>query len=101
MTATNEVASCASMSVPTAGQKRLVIVGATGIVGNVVRPEFHIGRVMPQNSEHQLIFADRRDLKRRPKRRWDSCLAQKNQRLQISALVTRAVLTSASSWSGT
>jgi hypothetical protein len=31
MTATNKVASCASMSVPTAGQKRLVIVGATGM----------------------------------------------------------------------
>jgi uncharacterized protein YbjT (DUF2867 family) len=33
MTATNKVASGASMSVPTAGQKRLVIVGATGMVG--------------------------------------------------------------------
>src|SRR5882724_3034880 len=33
MTATNEVASGASMSVPTVGQKRLVIVGATGMVG--------------------------------------------------------------------
>jgi hypothetical protein len=31
MTATNKVASCASMSVPTARQKRLVIVGATGM----------------------------------------------------------------------
>ena len=59
MTATNKVASCASMSVRTAGQKRLVIVGTTGMVGNVVRPEFNIGRVVPQNSEHQLIFADR------------------------------------------
>jgi uncharacterized protein YbjT (DUF2867 family) len=33
MTANNQVASGASMSVPTAGQKRLVIVGATGMVG--------------------------------------------------------------------
>jgi len=33
MTATNKVDSGASMSVPTAGQKRLVIVGATGMVG--------------------------------------------------------------------
>src|SRR6266849_5850442 len=33
MTATNKVASGASMSVPTVGQKRLVIVGATGMVG--------------------------------------------------------------------
>lgn len=33
MTATNKVASGASMSVPTGGQKRLVIVGATGMVG--------------------------------------------------------------------
>jgi len=33
MTATNQVASGASMTVPTAGQKRLVIVGATGMVG--------------------------------------------------------------------
>jgi len=33
MTATNKVASAASMSVPTVGQKRLVIVGATGMVG--------------------------------------------------------------------
>ena len=33
MTATNKVASSASMSVPTAGQKRLVIVGASGMVG--------------------------------------------------------------------
>jgi len=33
MTATNKVDSSASMSVPTAGQKRLVIVGATGMVG--------------------------------------------------------------------
>jgi len=33
MTATNKVASGASMSVPTIGQKRLVIVGATGMVG--------------------------------------------------------------------
>jgi uncharacterized protein YbjT (DUF2867 family) len=33
MTATNKVASGASVSVPTAGQKRLVIVGATGMVG--------------------------------------------------------------------
>jgi uncharacterized protein YbjT (DUF2867 family) len=33
MTATNNVASGASMSVPTVGQKRLVIVGATGMVG--------------------------------------------------------------------
>ena len=33
MTATNTVASGASMSVPTVGQKRLVIVGATGMVG--------------------------------------------------------------------
>ena len=33
MTATNKVASGASMNVPTAGQKRLVIVGATGMVG--------------------------------------------------------------------
>src|SRR6266567_6350195 len=33
MTATNKVVSGASMSVPTVGQKRLVIVGATGMVG--------------------------------------------------------------------
>jgi len=33
MTVTNQVASDASMSVPTVGQKRLVIVGATGMVG--------------------------------------------------------------------
>jgi uncharacterized protein YbjT (DUF2867 family) len=33
MTATNKVDPGASMSVPTAGQKRLVIVGATGMVG--------------------------------------------------------------------
>jgi putative NADH-flavin reductase len=33
MTVTNKVASGASMSVPTVGQKRLVIVGATGMVG--------------------------------------------------------------------
>jgi uncharacterized protein YbjT (DUF2867 family) len=33
MTATDNVASGASMSVPTVGQKRLVIVGATGMVG--------------------------------------------------------------------
>jgi uncharacterized protein YbjT (DUF2867 family) len=33
MTATNKVDSGASMSVPTLGQKRLVIVGATGMVG--------------------------------------------------------------------
>jgi uncharacterized protein YbjT (DUF2867 family) len=33
MTTTNKVDSGASMSVPTAGQKRLVIVGATGMVG--------------------------------------------------------------------
>ena len=33
MTATNPVASGASMSVPTVGQKRLVILGATGMVG--------------------------------------------------------------------
>jgi uncharacterized protein YbjT (DUF2867 family) len=33
MTATNNVASGGSMSVPTVGQKRLVIVGATGMVG--------------------------------------------------------------------
>jgi uncharacterized protein YbjT (DUF2867 family) len=33
MTATNKVASGASMSVPTVGPKRLVIVGATGMVG--------------------------------------------------------------------
>jgi uncharacterized protein YbjT (DUF2867 family) len=33
MTATNKVASGASMNVPTVGQKRLVIVGATGMVG--------------------------------------------------------------------
>jgi uncharacterized protein YbjT (DUF2867 family) len=33
MTATNNVPSGASMSVPTPGQKRLVIVGATGMVG--------------------------------------------------------------------
>src|SRR5580658_9429867 len=33
MTATNEVASGALMSLPTVGQKRLVIVGATGMVG--------------------------------------------------------------------
>src|SRR5712671_154115 len=33
MTATNTVVSGASMSVPTVGQKRLVIVGATGMVG--------------------------------------------------------------------
>src|SRR6266702_4441384 len=33
MTATNTVISGASMSVPTVGQKRLVIVGATGMVG--------------------------------------------------------------------
>jgi len=33
MTATDNVASGASMNVPTAGQKRLVIVGATGMVG--------------------------------------------------------------------
>jgi uncharacterized protein YbjT (DUF2867 family) len=33
MTATNNVASGAAMSVPSAGQKRLVIVGATGMVG--------------------------------------------------------------------
>jgi uncharacterized protein YbjT (DUF2867 family) len=33
MTATNNLASGASMNVPTAGQKRLVIVGATGMVG--------------------------------------------------------------------
>src|SRR5258708_4685555 len=33
MPATNTVASGASMSVPTVGQKRLVIVGATGMVG--------------------------------------------------------------------
>ena len=31
--------------------------------GNVVRPGFYIGRVVPRNSEHQSIFADRRDLK--------------------------------------
>src|ERR1700688_127896 len=33
MTPTNKVASGASMSVPTVGQRRLVIVGATGMVG--------------------------------------------------------------------
>jgi uncharacterized protein YbjT (DUF2867 family) len=33
MTATNKVVSSGSMSVPTVGQKRLVIVGATGMVG--------------------------------------------------------------------
>jgi|HubBroStandDraft_1064217.scaffolds.fasta_scaffold00002_170 uncharacterized protein YbjT (DUF2867 family) len=33
MTASNKVASGASMSVPTAGQRRLVIAGATGMVG--------------------------------------------------------------------
>src|SRR6202023_2123245 len=33
MTATNKVASGASMSVPTVGQKHLVIVGASGMVG--------------------------------------------------------------------
>lgn len=33
MTETNQVPSGASMTVPTAGQKRLVIVGATGMVG--------------------------------------------------------------------
>jgi uncharacterized protein YbjT (DUF2867 family) len=33
MTATNKVASGGSVSVPTVGQKRLVIVGATGMVG--------------------------------------------------------------------
>jgi uncharacterized protein YbjT (DUF2867 family) len=33
MTATDNVASSTSMSVPTAGQKRLVIVGASGMVG--------------------------------------------------------------------
>jgi uncharacterized protein YbjT (DUF2867 family) len=33
MTTTNNVVSSASMSVPTVGQKRLVIVGATGMVG--------------------------------------------------------------------
>jgi uncharacterized protein YbjT (DUF2867 family) len=33
MTATNQVASGASMNLPTGGQKRLVIVGATGMVG--------------------------------------------------------------------
>jgi uncharacterized protein YbjT (DUF2867 family) len=33
MTASNQVPSGASMGVPTAGQKRLVIVGATGMVG--------------------------------------------------------------------
>ena len=33
MTATNNVASGASMSVPTVGQERLVLVGATGMVG--------------------------------------------------------------------
>src|SRR5580692_8606078 len=33
MTATNKVVSSASMSVPTVGQKRLVIVGASGMVG--------------------------------------------------------------------
>ena len=33
MTATNTVASGASMSVPTVGQKRLVVVGASGMVG--------------------------------------------------------------------
>jgi uncharacterized protein YbjT (DUF2867 family) len=36
MTATNQVASGASMSVPAAGPKRLVIVGATGMVGGYV-----------------------------------------------------------------
>jgi uncharacterized protein YbjT (DUF2867 family) len=33
MTASNKVASGASMSVPTVGQRRLVVVGATGMVG--------------------------------------------------------------------
>src|SRR5690242_12874168 len=33
MTATNKVASGRSMGVPTVGQKRLVIVGASGMVG--------------------------------------------------------------------
>ena len=33
MTATNQVASGASMTAATAGQKRIVIVGATGMVG--------------------------------------------------------------------
>src|ERR1700757_3496591 len=33
MTATNKVASGASIAVPSVGQKRLVIVGATGMVG--------------------------------------------------------------------
>jgi hypothetical protein len=55
MTATNKAASCASMKVPTAGQKRLVIVGTTGMVRNVVRPGFCIGRVVRQNSEHRSI----------------------------------------------
>ena len=54
MTATDNVASGASMSVPTAGQKRLVIVGASGMVGgyafryaiesSVVRSVTAIGR---------------------------------------------------------
>jgi hypothetical protein len=55
MTATNKVASCTSMSVPTPGQKRLIIMGTTGMVGNAVRPRFYIGRVVPQNSEHLSI----------------------------------------------
>jgi hypothetical protein len=56
MTATNKVASCASMSVPTPGQKRLIIMGTTGMVGNAVRPRCYIGRVVPQNSEHLSIL---------------------------------------------
>jgi hypothetical protein len=59
MTATNKVASCASMSVPSIGQKRLIIMSTTGMVGNVVRPGFYIGRVVPQNSEHRSISRTR------------------------------------------
>jgi len=35
MTATKKVAPCASMSVPTAGQKCLIIMGTTGMVGTL------------------------------------------------------------------
>jgi hypothetical protein len=53
MTATNQPASNASMTVPGAGHKRLVIVGATGMVGGYALrydPAFHLLNPNPEST---------------------------------------------------
>jgi len=67
MTATNKLASCASMSVPTPGQKRPIIIGTTGMVGKRCQTGIlHWSRCAAE-FRTPVNFADRRDLKRRPK----------------------------------